>query len=337
MTSPRNSDLRPIVIMGPTASGKTELALETARECGGEVISADSRQVYRFLRAGTAKPDGQWRDTEHGSVYFVKDIPCHLVDFLDPQSSYDTMSFITQAKKLAADITARGHVPIFAGGTGMYIQAYWNGLDELPEASPEIRARLHREIAREGNEAVYRRLELIDPAAAAKIPAGNTHRLIRALEVHELTGRPISELWTKGYYGILPTHEADFLIIEWDKDVLRARIHERTKQILEPMLSETAALLEQGYPADCPALKSLGYPQALDCINGGMTRPDAIHKITSITQAYAKRQMTWLRRYQNVPRLRFAKPEDWDPARHALRFRQDREHRAELDTAQEHS
>ncbi|MDD4004299.1 MAG: tRNA (adenosine(37)-N6)-dimethylallyltransferase MiaA [Elusimicrobiaceae bacterium] len=329
MTSPRNPDLRPIVIMGPTASGKTELALETARECGGEVISADSRQVYRLLSAGTAKPPGQWRDTPYGPVYFVRDIACHLVDFLDPQSSYDTMTFIAQAKKLAQDITARGKTPIFAGGTGMYIQAYWNGLDDLPEASPEIRERLHREILTSGNATVHARLASVDPAAAAKIPAGNTQRLIRALEVHELTGRPISAIWTRGYYGVLPTHEADFLVIEWDKEILHARIHGRTKQIFEPMLEETAALLNSGCPADCPALKSLGYPQALDCINNGASRPDAIHKITSLTQSYAKRQMTWLRRYQNVPRIRLAKPEDWDPARLAAKIRDNRENRAE--------
>ncbi len=327
MDRPRTPDLRPIVIMGPTASGKTELALETARECGGEVISADSRQVYRFLKAGTAKPEGEWRETETGPAYFVKDIPCHLLDFLDPQSSYDTVSFIAQARKAAADITARGKVPIFAGGTGMYIQAYWNGMDELPEAAPEIRERLHREMLALGNEALHARLTAVDPDAAAKIPAGNTHRIIRALEVFELTGKPISSLWTRGYYGVLPTHEADFMIIEWDKEILHDRIRERTRQIFEPMLAESAALIELGYPSDCPALKSLGYPQVIDCMNGLMTKTDAIHKITSLTQAYAKRQMTWLRRYQNVPRFRFAKPDDWNPARMAVKIRENRENR----------
>ena len=297
-----------IVIMGPTASGKTELALKIAKRHDGEIISVDSRQVYKYLAAGTAKPPGT-RDT---FVYSVEGVPYHLADFLDPKSSYDAGKFVLQAADLVKEITARGKNPVFAGGTGLYIQAYWNGIDPLPHADPGLRSRLEQLAGKIGRQGLHSQLMELDPAAAKTIPPDNIQRVMRALEVHELTGTPISKLWSGKFHGTLPTHLATFVAIDWSRALLRERIKSRTQYCFDNWVGETRALLGRGYPRDCPGLKSLGYPQVIDHICGRLSRSEAIRQIVALTNAYAKRQATWFRRYRNIFRLRIESPEDWN-------------------------
>ena len=290
---------KPIVIMGPTASGKTELALAVSKAAGGEIISADSRQVYKYLSAGTAKPSGEWVS----GLYIVDGVPYHLVDILDPKAAYDAGSFIAAASRVEREISARGKIPVFAGGAGLYLQAYWNGLDVLPKADAVLRQSLQRTAETLGNSVLHAKLREVDPQAAAQIPEGNVQRVIRAIEVHALTGIPVSRLWTRQFYGALPTHKAHFFALDLNKSLLQERISARAHAVFDEMAEETRRLLDSGFPADCPALKSLGYPQVIDFIAGKMTKTDAMHRLITLTAAYAKRQATWFRRYKNAVRL----------------------------------
>lgn len=306
--------------MGPTACGKTELALALCRACGGEVISVDSRQVYQFLKAGTAKPEGEWKEETGRKAYFTEGIACHLTDFLDPRERYDAGKFMQDASRLEKDITARGKTAVFAGGTGMYVQAYWNGMDVLPKGDDQLRRSLSELAERIGPAAFHERLAAVDEHAARTIPVGNTQRILRALEVYELTGIPISRQWTRQFYGTLPTHKATFAVIDYPKPVLHERITRRAKLIFDPMVEETRKLLDQGYPIDCPALQSIGYPQALNFIKGDMSRTEALHQLITLTQAYAKRQATWFRRYKNAIWLPLKDESEWNAGQLADRL-----------------
>lgn len=306
-------EIKPITLMGATASGKTEAALGMARLLDGEIISADSRQVYRRLTAGTAKPDGSWRGEGSARAYLVEGVPYHLVDFLDPKSSYDAAAFAADAHRLIKEIKARGKVPIIAGGTGMYVQALWSGLDPLPPADQAVRAELTAFAEKEGRPALHARLTALDPEAAAKIPVNNIQRVIRALEVIRISGRKISELWTGRFHEALPTHLSRFMIISWPKKDLIERVRARTMSSFVRWEAETRALLDEGYPEDCPALKSLGYPQMMDYIRGDADQAATAEKILRVTMSYAKRQATWFGRYRNVPRVEISSPSDLMP------------------------
>lgn len=300
--------------MGANASGKTEIALELARRLGGEIISSDSKQTYRFLEAGTAKPRGTWTETPAGRAYLVEGVPYHLVDTLDPRASYDVGAFVKDAKKLVPEIWGRGRVPLMAGGTGLYIQAFWNGLDELPQADPALREKLAALAAAGGKEALHAELASLDPEAAARIPPGNLQRVMRAIEITRLAGRPVSQLWSGRFFNALPAHEGKFVFIKWQKDLLAERVKRRTAARFDDWARETRELLEKGYAEDCPGLKTLGYPQVLDYLAGRLARAEAVRAITAASMAYAKRQNTWFSRYRNALRLELNRFEDYDPA-----------------------
>jgi tRNA dimethylallyltransferase len=306
--------LKPITLMGANASGKTEIALELARRLGGEIISADSKQTYKLMEAGTAKPRGTWTETPAGPAYLVEGVPYHLVDTLDPRASYDVGTFVKEAKKLMPEIWGRNKVPVMAGGTGMYIQAFWNGLDELPPADPAMREELAALAAAAGKEALHAQLAAIDPEAALKIPPGNIQRVMRAIEITRLAGRPVSQIWSGKFFDALPAHDGKFVFIKWQKDLLAERVKRRTVTRFDEWAQETRTLLEKGYAEDCPGLKTLGYPQMMDYLAGRLTKPDAVRAITAASMAYAKRQNTWFGRYRNAIRLELNKFEDYDPA-----------------------
>lgn len=274
----------PVVIVGATASGKTDLALALARRLGGEVISADSRQVYRGLDAGTAKPPRDARGLCEG-------VPCHLLDVAEPGEPYDAGRWAREAARLCGEIAARGRLPIVAGGTGLYVKALLEGLAELPGRDEAVRRRLEEEAARSGRAALHARLARVDPEAAAAIPANNLQRVMRALEVHELTGRPLTEHWRRRAPG-LPARAV--LRLDWPASELSRRIEERARAMWPAMLAEAAALSDR-LAGDEPGLESLGYAEALACARGRLGSREGLESLISSTRAYAKRQRTWLR------------------------------------------
>jgi tRNA dimethylallyltransferase len=237
-----------------------------------------------------------------------------LVDNLDPRSTYDAGTFVKEAKKVMAEIIGRGRVPVMAGGTGMYIQAFWNGMDDLPPANPAIRQELAALAETAGKEALHAQLAAMDPAAAVKIPPGNIQRVMRAIEITRLAGRPVSQIWSGRFYNALPAHEGKFVFLKWQRDLLAERVKRRTVTRFDEWAAETRDLLAKGYPEDCPGLKTLGYPQMLDYLAGRLTKPDAIRMITAASMAYAKRQNTWFGRYRNALLVTLEKYEDYNPA-----------------------
>ena len=304
---------KPITIIGANASGKTALALKLAKTINGELISADSKQVYKYLSAGTSKPEGRWTETGGGKSYLVDGIPYHLVDTLDPRSSYDAGSFARDGNGLMPGIIAAGKTPIIVGGTGMYIQALWNGLDQLPGADADLRKTMSCTASEKGKEALHAELAALDPKAAAMIPAGNIQRVMRAIEITKLAGKPVSQIWSGNFFNALPVHLGKFVFIKWKKEVLNERVKSRVSSVFDAWAEETKALLERGYPSDTPGLKSLGYPQMLDFLSNKTSRAETVHSIVTLTMAYAKRQNTWFARYKNAIKLELESPTDYDP------------------------
>lgn len=298
--------MKPIVLCGPTASGKTELALEIARQTGGVIVSADSRQVYTRLTAGTAKPQGTWQN----GVYLVDGIPYLLVDFLPVTDTFNAGAFRTRAREIAAQYKDRPL--IFAGGTGMYLHAYFVGMDELPPGTEETRRQLADLLARTGKEGLHNALAEKDPASASAIPAGNVQRTMRALELYLLTGRPASELKSGNFFKLPDAAQSAWVYLAWDKNALNKRIERRTQLIFEPMCAEAQALLDGGFSATIPALKSLGYPQAIAYVQGKLSRPAALEKIATLTRQYAKRQRTWFNRYTQALKLELNEVSDFN-------------------------
>jgi len=273
-----------IAIVGPTASGKTDLALALARRRGGELISADSRQIYKALDAGTAKPK------ETGGIR------CHLVDLIDPKETIDAARFAKLAEDSIADVRSRGATPILVGGTGLYVKALLEGLDPLPPKDPAIREKLAEQAEANGRHWLHDRLTEVDPEAARRIPPGNVQRVVRALEVFEITGKPISSLWS----GPKDAGRAAYFGIQWDRPALQRRIEARCERMLPEMISEVSRLVPSLYTGKEPGFQSIGYPEVLSHLAGTMTREQALRSMIRNTMDYAKRQATWFRRQAAV-------------------------------------
>lgn len=284
----------PVIIAGPTASGKTDVALALAALCGGEIISVDSRQVYKLINVGTAAPKGVWKD----GFYKVGGVNYRLVDFLDLNETFDVSRFSAAAGKIVS--ANPGGKFIFAGGTGMYMQGYFCGMDDLPPADKELRAELALLAEQKGRAHLHSLLASVDAASAAAIPPGNIHRVIRALELYKLTGKPASALRTGKFRAELPGEKVFSVYLDWEKSELEKRILKRTELIFEPMVKEAELALKLGYAEDCPGLKSLGYREAISYLKGDLSKEKAMERITVLTRQYAKRQRTWFRRYENM-------------------------------------
>ena len=281
----------PIIISGPTAVGKTAVALHLAKKLNYSIISVDSRQIYKGLNVGTAAPLGKWIKGK----YFVEGVPYHLVDFLSIDEVFDVSRFISMAREIAQK---ENNKVIFAGGSGMYLQNYFCGMDNLPKADLILRARLAREADMYGREYLHKRLQKIDPQSAKEIPYQNIHRLIRALEIYELTGKPASVLKSGKLKQEITKDKAHFFYLDMPKEKLCERIVRRTDLIFEPMVSEAKQALSEGHKPDAPGLKSLGYPQAISYLKGEISAKEAKEQIIILTRQYAKRQRTWFGRYQ---------------------------------------
>lgn len=298
--------MKPIVICGPTASGKTDLALEIARQTGGVIISADSRQVYKRLTVGTAKPQGVYQN----GLYTVEGVPYLLVDFVEITARFNAGNFCKLADEIAARFTDKQL--IFAGGTGMYLQSYFVGMDQLPPSTPQTRAQLQALLQVHGKEGLHQALAQKDPVSAQQIPIGNVQRTMRALELCLLTGKPASTLKSGHFFKLPDATKSHWVYLDWEKELLNKRIAQRTEQIFDGMVREAKALLAEGFSPDTPALKTLGYPQAIAYLNDTLTRVQAVEEVTLKTRQYAKRQRTWFNRYTNAQRLSLSHPHDFD-------------------------
>jgi tRNA dimethylallyltransferase len=289
-------------LVGPTASGKTELALALARALDGEIVSADSRQVYREICAGTAKPP---RDRQAR----VEGIPYHLFDCVPISEAFDAGRFAALARAKVAEIQGRGRIPIVAGGTGLYIRALTEGLCALPPRDETLRRRWEEEARVQGRANLHRGLARIDPDAAAAIPPNNIQRVVRALEVFELTGRPISSHWRehKNAGGrIIPSA---ILRIDWPPEILRLRIAQRAEAMWPAMLEEVRELLRR-FSGKEPGFQSLGYPEAVACAQGRLSCAEGLARLVNCTCAYARRQRTWFRHQLDAQALPGGRLED---------------------------
>jgi tRNA dimethylallyltransferase len=295
------ADHRPpaIALMGPTASGKSALALEWAQRLGGEIISVDSALVYRGLDIGAAKPDA----AERASV------PHHLLDVRDPWQPYSAAEFATDARAALDDIVARGRIPILAGGTGLYFRALLHGLPPMPEADPVLRAQITAEAAAHGWPALHAELARVDPEAAARIHPTDPQRIQRALEVHRASGRPISA-WQRAHVPQpLPVRLLRLVLAPGQRGELHARIERRFDAMLEHGLLDVVRALRAlpriaMHPAarDLPALRAVGYRQACDYFEAVAAGEDEARararfreRAIFATRQLAKRQFTWLR------------------------------------------
>ena len=285
-------ELNPIlVVAGPTASGKTDLALALAARLGGEVVSADMGQLYRGLDAGTAKPRGVRR----GGVTLADGIPYHLLDELDIPEPSDAGGYARKAAPVLDDILRRGRRAIVAGGTGLYLRALLEGLDPLPQRDLALRARLEKRSREELHAELVRR----DPESARRIPPGNRQRVVRALEVCELAGRPFSELCRRGSRP--PRYERVLTLgIERTPEELSRRIRERAEAMFPAMLEEVSRLVPSRFSGAEPGFRCLGYPEALACLRGELSAQQGLEGMIRSTLAYAKRQRTWFRHQAQV-------------------------------------
>jgi tRNA dimethylallyltransferase len=278
-----------ITITGPTGSGKTALAVELAKKLNGAVISADSRQVYRYLDIGTNK-EGSW-DPASGSR--VKDgVSQYLTDLIDPPEYFSAGDFVKHAVRLIKELSGSGRTPIIAGGTGLYIKALTDGLSELPGKDAGARERLNALLEERGKEHLYEELKKCDPVSAEK-NKGNPQRLIRALEVFELTGTPISELHKKAKR---PEFSFRLFGIDVPKEELYSRIDARGEKMLrDGMIEETERALKMGFPESSPGLQGIGYRDIVRHLRKEISRDELAELLKTGNRQYAKRQMTWLR------------------------------------------
>jgi len=274
-----------IAVVGPTAAGKSALALALARERGGEIVCCDSLQVYRGLDIGSAKATPAERAA----------VPHHMLDVADPDEPFSAAEYSRQARAALAAITGRGRLAVVAGGTGLYLRALLHGLFEGPSRDEALRGRLERIALRRGDSSLHRMLAAVDPEAAARIAPRDRLRVVRALEVFRATRRPISEHHRAGS-DPLRGHDVLVLGLDPPRDALREAVERRTADMLaRGLVDEARRLLDRGYGPHLRPLRAIGYKQAVAVARGEMEADPARRAIVAETMRYAKRQMTWFR------------------------------------------
>ena len=285
------------VLAGPTASGKSALAVEVALRLGGEILNADSQQVVRGLDVGTAKPSAAERAA----------VPHHLLDLVEPGEGMDAARWVALADRAIADVAGRGRLPVVVGGTGLYVRALLHGVVAAPGRDPALRARLEEEAARHGRAALHRRLAAVDPAAAARIGENDLVRVVRALEI-AASGRTQSELFAA--HGFAPRrYRYRLLALDPPREGLHRRIGERAAAIVRGGLLDEARALVARFGGAQPKLP-IGYADAVACVRGEIDAATLEARVAALHRQYARRQVVWLRREQDVEWL--APP--FDPA-----------------------
>ncbi|MCU6695857.1 tRNA (adenosine(37)-N6)-dimethylallyltransferase MiaA [Laedolimicola ammoniilytica] len=283
---------KPLVILtGPTAAGKTKLSINLAKAINGEIVSADSMQVYRRMDIGSAKI----RPAE------MQGVPHHLIDVLDPKEDFNVVLFQKMAKTAMEDIWTRGHIPILTGGTGFYIQALLYDIDFTEnEENVRVRAKLETQAIEEGPEALHARLATVDPKAAEEIHANNVKRVIRALEYYELTGERISDHNEEQREKTSPYNFAYFVLND-DREKLYARIDQRVDEMMKDgLVEEVQSLKNEGCKRGMVSMQGLGYKEILDYLDGVIPLEEAVRILKRDTRHFAKRQLTWFRRERDV-------------------------------------
>ena len=283
---------RPLVILtGPTAVGKTALSIALAKAIGGEIISADSMQVYRHMDIGSAKimPEE------------MEGVPHHLIDVLEPAEEFNVVVFQKLAKQAAEDIYSRGHIPIVVGGTGFYIQALVYDIDFTEnDEDTALRQALEEQARREGADVLYERLRAVDPESCESIHAHNIKRVIRAIEFYEKTGKKISDHNREQRQNDSPYHFAYFVLTD-SRDRIYQRIDERVDLMMaHGLMEEVRALRDRGCRRDMVSMQGLGYKELLACLEGEISLEEAVYLIKRDTRHFAKRQLTWFRREKEV-------------------------------------
>ena len=280
-----------IILTGPTASGKTALSVELAKRIGGEIISADSMQVYRYMDVGSAKV----------TVEEMDGVPHHLIDVLDPQDSFNVVTFQEMAKEAMKKIYANGHIPIVAGGTGFYIQALLYDIDFTDnDGDMEYRHHLEELAKEQGAEVLHSMLKEVDPPSAEAIHANNVKRVIRALEFYKKTGQRISDHNEEERQKESPYNFA-YYVLNMDRATLYDRIDLRVDKMIEAGLEEEVKQLKaMGCTRDMVSMQGLGYKEILDYLNGELSLEEAVYILKRDTRHFAKRQLTWFKREKDV-------------------------------------
>ena len=293
--SPPSSHPPAIVLLGPTASGKTDLALALAARFPVEIISLDSAQVFIDMDIGTAKPDQATRAA----------IPHHLIDLITPEQRYSAAQFCADARRVMADITARGKVPLLAGGTMLYFKALSQGLADLPEADPAIRAAIDAKATEKGWPALHAELAQRDPVTAARLAPNDAQRIQRALEVLNLTGRPLGDFWQQQKTNTLPYRLLTVSLAAPERTILHDRIATRFHAMLAAGLVNEVNSLRENYrlDLDLPAMRCVGYRQVWDMLAGKLPAKELADRGIFATRQLAKRQITWLRALREAKAL----------------------------------
>ncbi|AIS52447.1 tRNA dimethylallyltransferase MiaA [Thermoanaerobacter kivui] len=282
-----------VLIIGPTASGKSKLAVDVAKEFNGEIVSADSMQIYKYMDVGTAKITKEE----------MQGIPHYLIDVVDPDQEFSVAEYEKRAKEAIKDIHKRGKLPIIVGGTGLYINSivYIMNFSDF-EGSKEFRERMKELADIHGSKYLYDRLKIIDPDAAKKIHPNDVRRIIRALEVYEFTGKPISHYQKMSGMRLNPEYQPIMIGLNFrNRQILYDRINKRVDEMIKNnLIKEVVNLLKIGYNKDSTAMQALGYKEIVEYLNGGISLEEAVEKIKKGTRRYAKRQITWFKSYDFI-------------------------------------
>ena len=295
-----------LCVVGPTASGKTKMAVALARWLNGEVVSVDSMQIYRGMTIGTAAPTAEE----------MEGVPHHMIAVADPAEQWSAARFCQAADACIQDILSRGKLPVLAGGTGLYLDALIRGDDFAPGSQGgEVRLRLQRELREQGPEALLERLRTVDPETAGRLHLRDEKRILRALEIYEQTGEPMSLRDRRGRQRP-DRYEAVYIGLSFrDRADLRERIDRRVDEMVRRgLLQEVQALLDGGLPRDATALQAIGYKQFLAVADGAATADQAVEEVKLRSRQYAKRQLTWLRRNPAIHWIYWDKEPDFPAA-----------------------
>ena len=281
-----------IIISGPTAIGKTSIAVELCKEINGSIISADSRQIYKYLDIGTNK-DGILKNY----IRYIDTVEQYLTDIIEPNQKFDVKSFENLAEEYEKELLKKNKIPVVVGGTGLYIRAFLYGLDDLPYANENLRKEIESIIEQKGLDFIYNELLKIDEENTKK-NKGNRQRLIRAYEVYKLTGKTMSQL-----LNIKPKKEKNFkhFVLLGDRDKIYSKINDRCKKMLScGMIEETQKVLKMGYSKNCYGLTGIGYRQIVEYLDNKITKEQMIESFSQDTRQYAKRQITWFKNQPDI-------------------------------------